>query len=87
MTPLQWHVSIYSTDFPLLTLLQRETLSMLAQGMSNSEIARIHFVSEKSVEQMVGRIARSFNISPQASSNLRVLLTLAYLTGLEEVVA
>lgn len=59
---------------------------MLAQGMSNSEIARIHFVSEKSVEQMVGRIARSFNISPQASSNLRVLLTLAYLTGLKEVV-
>lgn len=86
MTPLQWRVSIYSTDFPLLTLLQRETLSMLAQGMSNSEIARIHFVSEKSVEQMVGRIARSFNISPQASSNLRVLLTLAYLTGLKEVV-
>lgn len=79
-------MSIYSTDFPLLTLLQRETLSMLAQGMSNSEIARIHFVSEKSVEQMVGRIARSFNISPQASSNLRVLLTLAYLTGLKEVV-
>jgi DNA-binding NarL/FixJ family response regulator len=60
---------------------------MLAQGMSNSEIARIHFVSEKSVEQMVGRIAHTFNISPQASSNMRVLLTLAFLTGLEEVVA
>lgn len=60
---------------------------MLAQGMSNSEIARIHSVTEKSVEQMVGRIARSFNISPQPSSNMRVLLTLAYLTGLDEVVA
>ena len=47
-------MSIYSTDFPLLTLLQRETLSMLAQGMSNAEIARLHFVTEKSVEQMVG---------------------------------
>lgn len=80
-------MSIYSTDFPLLTILQRETLSMLAQGMSNSEIARLHFVSEKSVEQMVGRIARNLNICPQASSNMRVLLTLAYLTGLEEVVA
>jgi hypothetical protein len=55
--------------------------------MSNSEIARIHFVTEKSVEQMVGRIAHTFNISPQASSNMRVLLTLAFLTGLEEVVA
>ena len=80
-------MSIYSEDFPLLTLLQRETLSMLAQGMSNAEIARIHFVSEKSVEQMVGRIARSFNISPQPSSNMRVLLTLSFLTGSEEVVA
>ena len=80
-------MSIYSSDFPLLTLLQRETLSMLAQGMSNAEIARIHFVSEKSVEQMVGRIARSMGICPQASSNMRVLLTLAYLTGFEEVVA
>jgi two-component system, NarL family, response regulator DegU len=80
-------VSIYSTDFPQLTLLQRETLSMLAQGMSNAEIARLHFVSEKSVEQMVGRIARTFDISPQASSNMRVLLTLSFLTGLDEVVA
>jgi hypothetical protein len=36
---------------------------------------------------MVGRIARTLKISPQASSNMRVLLTLAYLTGFEEVVA
>jgi DNA-binding NarL/FixJ family response regulator len=79
-------MSIYSTDFPLLTLLQRETLSMLAQGMSNAEIARLHFVTEKSVEQMVGRITRTLNISPDVSSNMRVLLTLAFLTGLEEVV-
>ena len=80
-------MSIYSSDFPLLTLLQGETLSMLAQGMSNAEIARIHFVSEKSVEQMVGRIARTFDICPHISSNMRVLLTLAFLAGLEEVVA
>jgi len=58
---------------------------MLAQGMSNSEIARIHFVSEKSVEQMVGRIAKTFKIAPNHTSNMRVLLTLAYLTGLDEV--
>ena len=79
-------MSIYSSDFPQLTLLQRETLSMLAQGMSNAEIARLHFVSEKSVEQMVSRIARTFDLAPQTSSNMRVLLTLAFLTGLEEVV-
>ena len=60
---------------------------MLAQGMSNAEIARLHFVSEKSVEQMVGRIARTFAITPDATSNMRVLLTLAFLTGLDESVA
>lgn len=80
-------MSIYTEDFLRLTHLQRATLEMLAEGMSNSEIARRHFVSEKSVEQMVGRIARTFNICPQVNTNMRVLLTLAFLTGLEEVVA
>ena len=60
---------------------------MVAEGLSNAEIARIHFVSEKSVEQMVGRIAKTFEISVNRTSNIRVLLTLAYLTGLKEVVA
>jgi len=72
-------------DFQKLTMRQRETLRMLSEGMSNSEIARIHFVSEKSVEQMVGRIAKTFQITPNHASNMRVLLTLAYLTGLDEV--
>ncbi len=78
-------MNIYSADFPALTLKQRETLAMLAQGMSNAEIARLHFVTEKSVEQMVGRIAHTFSIRPDHTSNMRVLLTLAYLTGLDEV--
>jgi len=78
-------MSIYTEDFQLLTHLQRETLKMLAEGMSNSEIARLHYVSEKSVEQMVGRIARTFGIAPHQSSNMRVLLTLAFLAGLDEV--
>jgi DNA-binding NarL/FixJ family response regulator len=79
-------MSIYSTDFPLLTHMQRDTLRLVSEGLSNSEIARLHFVSEKSVEQMVGRIARSFEISQDPAHNLRVLLTLAFLTGLDEVV-
>ena len=77
-------MNIYSADFPALTLKQRETLAMLAQGMSNAEIARLHFVTEKSVEQMVGRIAHTFSIRPDHTSNMRVLLTLAFLTGIKE---
>ena len=78
-------MSIYSTDFPLLTHVQRDTLRMISDGLSNSEIARLHFVSEKSVEQMVGRIAYSLEISQNPAHNMRVLLTLAYLTGVDEV--
>jgi len=78
-------MSIYSTDFPLLTHVQRDTLRMISEGLSNSEIARLHFVSEKSVEQMVGRIAHSLEISQNPARNMRVLLTLAYLTGVDEV--
>ena len=80
-------MSIYSLDFPLLTHVQRNTLRMVAEGLSNSEIARINFVSEKAVEQMVGRIAHSFSITQVPTRNMRVLLTLAYLTGSDEVVA
>ena len=78
-------MSIYSTDFPLLTHVQRDTLRMISEGLSNSEIARLHFVSEKSVEQMVVRIAHSLEISQNPARNMRVLLTLAYLTGVDEV--
>jgi DNA-binding NarL/FixJ family response regulator len=78
-------MSIYSADFPRLTHVQRDTLRMVSEGLSNSEIARVNFVSEKAVEQMVSRIAQSFNISQNPAQNMRVLLTLAFLTGLEEV--
>lgn len=77
-------MSIYSLDFPLLTHLQRQTLSMLADGLSNYEIALQHHVSEKAVEQVVSRIAHSFNLAPDHSHNMRVLLTLAFLTGIKE---
>ena len=78
-------MNIYSLDFPLLTHAQRDTLRMVSEGLSNLEISRLHFVSEKSVEQMVGRIAHSFQIKQNPAQNMRVLLTLAFLTGLDEV--
>jgi len=61
-----------------LTDVQIETLRLLAQGLSNSEIARVRFVSEKSVEQIVARIAKHFLISPERSRNSRVILTGEY---------
>jgi DNA-binding NarL/FixJ family response regulator len=61
-----------------LTDVQIETLRLVAQGLSNSEIARVRFVSEKSVEQIVARIAQQLRISPERGRNLRVILTSEY---------
>jgi len=63
------------TDF---TDIQIETLRLLATGLSNAEIGRTRFVSEKSVEQIVARIAQHFNFLPDRTKNLRVLITGEY---------
>jgi DNA-binding NarL/FixJ family response regulator len=55
-----------------------ETFRLLARGLSNSEIAKVRFVSEKSVEQIVARIAQHLRIAPDRSRNLRVVLTGEY---------
>lgn len=61
-----------------LTDIQIETLRLVAQGLSNSEIAKVRFVSEKSVEQIVARIAQHLSIVPDRSRNLRVALAGEY---------
>jgi len=76
------HSSIHEDSFISilsdLTDIQIETLRLVAQGLSNSEIARVRFVSEKSVEQIVARIAQHLSISPDRSRNLRVILAGEY---------
>jgi DNA-binding NarL/FixJ family response regulator len=76
------HTSIQASSFlsilSELTDVQIETLRLVAQGLSNSEIARVRFVSEKSVEQIVARIAQHLSISPDRSRNLRVILAGEY---------
>lgn len=62
----------------MLTDIQAETLRLVASGMSNGEIGRQRFVSEKSVEQIVARIAAQLRIAPDRSHNLRVLMTNEY---------
>ena len=66
--------SAYST-INALTDIQIETLRLVAAGMSNGEIAKLRFVSEKSVEQIVARIAQHLRIESDRKRNLRVLLT------------
>ena len=57
-----------------LTNIQIETLRLVAKGLTNAEIGRIRFVSEKAVEQIVSRIAQVLNVQPDRNKNMRVQL-------------
>ena len=61
-----------------LTDAQMETLRLITEGKSNSEIGRIRYVTEKSVEQMVSRIAQQLGVFAAKHENLRVLITREY---------
>ena len=76
------HGSSYENSFASVihsfTDIQVATLRLLAQGLSNSEIAKVRFVSEKSVEQIVARIAQHLHVLPDRTKNLRVVITGEY---------
>ena len=81
----QWvraHASLHENAFLTVlsdfTDIQVATLRLVAQGLSNSEIAKVRFVSEKSVEQIVARIAKHLKVTPDRSKNLRVVITGEY---------
>jgi DNA-binding NarL/FixJ family response regulator len=61
-----------------LTNIQIETLRMISDGLSNKEIAKRRFVSEKAVEQIVSRIAEQLGYTHDFQQNLRVLLVAEY---------
>ena len=62
-----------------LTDLQIDTLRLVANGLTNAEIGRIRFVSEKAIEQIVSRIALILDVQPDKTKNLRVQLVGEYL--------
>ena len=69
------------SDFPTnrnFTDLQIETIRLLAEGHANSEIAKKRFVSEKSVEQMLSRIAMELGITFDFQHNSRVRILNSY---------
>jgi len=65
-----------------LTDLQIDTLRLVADGLTNAEIGRIRYVSEKAVEQIVSRIALVLDVQPDKSKNLRVQLVGEYFKGM-----
>lgn len=61
-----------------LTDSQIETIRLLVQGNANSEIAKKRYVSEKSVEQMLARIASELGIVFDRQQNSRVKILNSY---------
>lgn len=72
------HENAFLTVFNEFTDIQMATLRLVAQGLSNSEIAKVRYVSEKSVEQIVARIAQHLKVTPDRTRNLRVVITGEY---------
>ena len=71
------------SDLLAMTDLQVETLRMVAQGLTNSEIARQRVVSEKAVEQIISKISKALEIPTATNQNQRVHIARVYfrLTG------
>jgi DNA-binding NarL/FixJ family response regulator len=70
-------------DDPLRTLTprEREVLGLMAEGRSNTAIARHLVVSEGAVEKHVRNVFAKLDLIPDDEQNRRVLAVLAYLRG------
>ena len=62
-----------------LTAREREVLSLMAEGRSNSAIAERLFVTEKTVEAHIASILSKLELQPAPDDHRRVLAVLAYL--------
>ena len=65
-----------------LTDTQLETLRLMAQGLSNAEIAKRRFVTEKSVETSIARVAKAMGLSHDPGQNQRVHMARVYFRAL-----
>lgn len=57
---------------------QMEMLRMVADGLTNTEIAKRRTITERAVETGLARIMRKLEIEPKAGENPRVLLVQTY---------
>lgn len=74
----------YVSAFGHLSDLQVETLRLVAEGLSNAEIAKRRFIKEKSVELTISRVAKALGLARSNAVNQRVHIARVYFraTGL-----
>jgi DNA-binding NarL/FixJ family response regulator len=73
-----WLANNWNSSLNSLTDIQIETLRLLALGLSNSDIGKARFVSEKSVEQTITRIGQHLHVVHEKGRNMRVILASEY---------
>lgn len=73
-----WIANIWNSSLGSLTDIQVETLRLLALGLSNADIGKARYVSEKSVEQTITRIAQHLHVVHERGRNMRVILASEY---------
>jgi DNA-binding NarL/FixJ family response regulator len=64
--------SSIGVQFSELSDIQVETIRLVSLGMTNAEIAKTRFITEKSVEQTINRVAKILNLAKDSSQNQRV---------------
>lgn len=76
-----------STPSPIARLsdVQLETLRLMSQGLSNSEIAKRRNVTEKSVELSISRLAKTLGVEKNATINQRVHMANVYFRALGQM--
>lgn len=77
---MTWEDSVKRPAFPSLPLtdIQVEVLTLAAHGLTNAEIARRRFTTERSVEMTLQRAAQRLGLEPSGLENSRVVLAQAY---------
>ncbi|GAA0581587.1 response regulator transcription factor [Paractinoplanes ferrugineus] len=65
----------------LLTAREREVLALMAEGRSNTAIARSLVVSEAAVAKHIGSVLTKLDLPPDGEDHRRVRAVLAYLRG------
>ena len=68
-----------------LSSIQIETLKLVAMGLTNSEISTRRFITQKSVELTIRRVAKSLGIPNDGSKNQRVLIAKAFFEAIGSV--
>lgn len=73
------------SEISILSDVQIETLKLMAQGLSNAEIAKRRFVTERSIEIAISRLAKKLGVSKDASINQRVHIANVYFRAIGQL--